>query len=130
VNRSLSGALLVVIILSVLPSVGCVDFGTVQASEGNDVISASISSSNSSLTNQAITRVQSYQYGAGIAMENEPSEQTSITLENAPLHGDVLISVIGIQVQHTPITDDQGVVTSPLPFEAASVGSINETGVV
>jgi hypothetical protein len=130
VNRSLSAALLIVIILSVLPSVGCMDFGTVQASEGNDTIGASISSPNSSLANQAITRIQSYQYGAGISMANEPSEQTSITLENAPLQGDVLISVIGVQAMHTTVTDDQGVVTPPSSFEAATVASINETGVV
>jgi hypothetical protein len=81
-------------------------------------------------TNQTITRIQSYQYGAGMGAENEPSVQTSITLTNAPIQGDVLISVIGIQGMHTTVTDEQGVVTAPVSFEAATVSSINETGVV
>ena len=129
-NKLLLSAFSIAIILSVLTPVVCVDFGTVQASEGNDMITDSILGSNSSLTNQTITRVQSYQYVAGIAMENEPSEQTSITLEHAPLQGDVLISVIGIQAMHTTVTDAQGVVTPPSSFEAASVASIDETGVI
>jgi parallel beta-helix repeat protein len=80
--------------------------------------------------NQTISRIQSYQYGVGLGMGNEPSVQTSITLANAPIQGDVLISVIGIQGQHTTVTDAQGMVTAPLSFETATVSSINETGVV
>jgi hypothetical protein len=63
--------------------------------------------------------------GAG----NEPSAQTSVTLTNAPVQGDVLISVIGIQGQHTTVTDAQGTVIAPASFETATVSSINETGV-
>jgi parallel beta-helix repeat protein len=81
-------------------------------------------------TNQTISRIQSYQYGAGLCASNEPSVQTSLTLASAPFQGDVLISVIGIQGQHTTITDAQGVVTAPMSFETAMVSSINETGVV
>jgi parallel beta-helix repeat protein len=81
-------------------------------------------------TNQTITRIQSYQYGAGLGAGNEPDVQTSITLANAPIQGNVLISVIGIQGMHSTVTDAQGVVTAPLSFETATVSSINETGVV
>ena len=79
--------------------------------------------------NQTISRIQSYQYGAGLGAVNEPSVQTSITLANAPIWGDVLISVIGIQGIHTTVTDAQGEVTAPLSFETATVSSITETGV-
>lgn len=81
-------------------------------------------------TDQTISRIQSYQYGAVPGAGNEPSMQTSIRLVNAPIQGDVLISVIGIQGMHTTVTDAQGVVTAPMSFETATVSSINETGVV
>jgi hypothetical protein len=81
-------------------------------------------------TNQTITRIQSYQYGAGMGAANEPTVQTSIKLANAPIQGNVLISVIGIQGIYTTVTDAQGVVTAPSSFETATISSINETGVM
>jgi hypothetical protein len=83
-----------------------------------------------SAANQTITRVQSYQYGAGMGARNEPTVQTSITLTSEPIQGDVLISVIGIQGFHTTTTDEQGVVIVPSSFEPATVSSISESGVV
>ena len=108
-----------------------VPFLTAPNPEASPIPSSSPSSTPSpSPNNQTITRIQSYQYGAGMGVGNEPSVQTSITLTNAPLQGDVLISVIGIQGMYTTVTDIQGVVTTPPSFETATVSSINETGVI
>jgi hypothetical protein len=124
VRKSLLIALLTAIIVGGLTSVDCVRFGTVQGKLTGPLLESS------EVSNQTITRIQSYQYGSGVGAGNEPNVQTSITLANAPIQGNVLISAIGIQGVHTTTTDAEGMVTAPSSFETATVSSINETGVV
>lgn len=113
----------------ILTSIKCFDLSQASTDIGG-TNNSPFSSSNASPTNHTITRIQSYQCGSGVGTANEPSVETSLSLENAPLQGNVLISVIGIQGMHTTSTDAQGVVIAPSSFETATVSSMSEIGVV